>query len=74
MSADNVIWGVLVMLALGLVLAGAITSSKNTSKGATPTAPPPEAIRTDVPTGRMICEREGEHGCVEWRIYRTVEH
>lgn len=38
--------------------------------------PPPAApdIRTEVPTGRMICEKTGEHGCVEWRIYRTVEH
>lgn len=74
MSADNAIWGVLVMLALGLVLAGVITSSKNTTREATSATPPPESIRTDVPTGRMICEREGEHGCLEWRIYRTVEH
>lgn len=74
MSADNAIWGALVMQALALMVAGVVVSSGNTSKGATPATPPPEAIRTDVPTGRMICEREGEHGCVEWRIYRTVEH
>lgn len=74
MSADNVIWGVLVMLALGLVLAGAITSSRNTTKETTPAAPPPEVIRTDVLIGRMVCERKGPHGCVEWRIYRTLEH
>lgn len=74
MSADNVIWGALVMLALGLVLAGVITSSRNTTKEATPAAPPPEAIRTDVLIGRMVCERKGPHGCVEWRIYRTLEH
>ena len=74
MSADNVIWGVLVMLALGLVLAGAITSSRDTDKKATPAAPPPEVIRTDVLIGRMVCERKGPHGCVEWRIYRTLEH
>ena len=38
--------------------------------------PPPAApdIRTEVLTGRMICEKTGEHGCVEWRLYRTVEH
>lgn len=74
MSADNAIWGALVMLALGLVLAGVITSSKNTIKEATPAAPPPEVIRTDVLIGRMVCERKGPHGCVEWRIYRTLEH
>lgn len=74
MSADNVIWGVLVMLALGLVLVGAITSSRNTTKEATPAAPPPEVIRTDVLIGRMVCERKGPHGCTEWRIYRTLEH
>ena len=74
MSADNAIWCALVMLALGLVLAGVITSSKNTTREATSAAPPPEVIRTDVLIGRMVCEREGEHGCLEWRIYRTVEH
>ena len=75
MSADNVIWGALVMLALGLVLAGVITSSRNTTKEATPpAAPPPEVIRMDVLIGRMVCERKGPHGCVEWRIYRTLEH
>ena len=40
-------------------------------------SPPPAAapdIRTEVLTGRMICEKTGEHGCAEWRIYRTVEH
>ena len=40
-------------------------------------SPPPSAapdIRTEVLTGRMICEKTGEHGCAEWGIYRTVEH
>lgn len=74
MSADNVIWGVLVMLALALMVAVAVTSSRNTTKEATPAAPPPEVIRTDVLIGRMVCERKGPHGCVEWRIYRTLEH
>ena len=74
MSADNAIWGVLVMLALALMIAGVVMSSGNTSKGATPAAPPPEVIRTDVLIGRMVCEKTGKHGCLEWRIYRTVEH
>ena len=74
MSADNVIWGVLVMLALALMIAGAVTSSGNTAKETTPATPPPEVIRTDVLIGRMVCERKGPHGCTEWRIYRTLEH
>lgn len=75
MSADNAIWGALVMLALALMVAGVVTSSVNTAKEATPpAAPPPEVIRTDVLIGRMVCERKGPHGCVEWRIYRTLEH
>jgi hypothetical protein len=38
--------------------------------------PPPAApyIRTEVLTGRMICEKTGEHGCAEWRIYRVNEY
>lgn len=39
-----------------------------------PAAAPAPDIRTEVLTGRMICEKTGEHGCAEWRIYRTVEH
>ena len=75
MSADNAIWCALVMLALALMVAGVVTaSSGNTTKGAPPAAPPPEVIRTDVLIGRMVCERKGPRGCVEWRIYRTLEH
>ena len=75
MSAENGIWCALVMLALGLVLAGGITASRNTAKEATPpAAPSPEVIRTDVLIGRMVCEQKGPHGCTEWRIYRTLEH
>lgn len=74
MSAGNVIWCALVMLALALMVAGVVTSSGNTTKETTPAAPPPEVIQTDVLIGRMVCERKGPHGCVEWRIYRTLEH
>ena len=74
MSTDNALWGALVILALALMIAGVVMSSGNTSKGATPAAPPPEVIRTDVLIGRMVCERKGPHGCTEWRIYRTLEH
>ena len=39
-------------------------------------SPPPELqeTRTQIETGRMICEKTGEHGCVEWRIYRTTSY
>lgn len=70
----NAVWCALGMLATALMVAGVVASSRNTARGATPAAPPPEVIRTEVLTGRMVCEREGAHGCVEWRIYRTVEH
>lgn len=67
---------VILALALGLFVAGVVKASRNTPGEATP-APPPAAapdIRTEVLTGRMICEKTGEHGCSEWRIYRTIEH
>lgn len=28
--------------------------------------------RTDIRTGRITCEKTGEHGCTEWGIYRTT--
>lgn len=42
-----------------------------------PAADPPPALqetRTQIETGRMICEKHGEHGCAEWRIYRTTSY
>lgn len=64
-----------------IVLAAAITvgilMAHDMKAPAPAESPPPAAapdIRTEVPTGRMICEKTGAHGCVEWRIYRTIEH
>lgn len=39
-------------------------------------SPPPELqeTRTQVETGRMICQRWGDKGCAEWRIYRTTSY
>lgn len=69
---------VILALALGLFFAGAVKLSQDTTNEATPAAPapPPELqeTRTQVETGRMICEKTGEHGCVEWRIYRTTSY
>ena len=44
----------------------------------TPEPPPapatiPETV-TEIPVGRLVCERWERGGCREWRIYRTVEH
>lgn len=70
----NAVWCALGMLVLVWVVSGVVASSSNTAKETTPAAPPPEVIQTDVLIGRMVCERKGPHGCVEWRIYRTLEH
>lgn len=66
------------VIAAGIFVAIGAELSRPEAEGPAPAeSPPPPAapeIRTEVPTGRMICEKTGEHGCVEWRIYRTVEH
>lgn len=64
-------------IALAVAITVGIFMARGPEAPAPTEAPPPAAapdIRTEVPTGRMICEKTGEHGCVEWRIYRTVEH
>lgn len=70
---------VILALALGLIFAAAVKLSQDTTKEATPApaeSPPPalQETRTQVETGRMICEKTGEHGCVEWQIYRTTSY
>lgn len=38
---------------------------------------PPAAIpdfRTDIPTGRLVCEKRDAAGCLEWRIYRESNY
>ena len=65
------------LIALAGAMAVGVVIARETKAPAPAESPPPPAapgIRTEVPTGRMICEKTGEHGCVEWRIYRTVEH
>lgn len=38
--------------------------------------PPPELqeTRTQIETGRMICQRWSDKGCAEWRLYRTTSY
>jgi len=64
-------------IALAVAITVGILMAHDMKAPAPAESPPPAAapdIRTEVPTGRMICEKTGEHGCAEWRIYRTVEH
>ena len=65
-------------IAVGVVMVTEAGLPRTKAKAPAPAeSPPPSAapdIRTEVLTGRMICEKTGEHGCAEWGIYRTVEH
>lgn len=64
-------------IALAVAITVGILMAHDMKAPAPAESPPPAAapdIRTEVLTGRMICEKTGEHGCAEWRIYRTVEH
>ena len=66
-----------VAIAAGIFVAIGTELSRLEAEAPAPAESPPAAapdIRTEVLTGRMICDKTGEHGCVEWRIYRTVEH
>ena len=66
-----------VAIAAGIFVAIGTELSRMEAEAPAPAESPPPAapdIRTEVLTGRMICEKTGEHGCAEWRIYRTVEH
>lgn len=68
---------VILALALGLFVAGAVKLYTTGEATPAPAESPPPALqetRTQVETGRMICEKTGEHGCVEWRIYRTTSY
>ena len=39
-------------------------------------SPPPalQETRTQIETGRMICQRWSDKGCAEWRLYRTTSY
>ena len=69
-----------VVLAWIIALAGAMAVWVFMTHGPKTPAPaesPPPALpetRTQVETGRMVCEKQGEHGCAEWRIYRTTSY
>lgn len=63
----------LAFMAVGYALGGGWGAREKTPAES---PPPPELqeTRTHIETGRMICEKTGEHGCVEWRIYRTTSY
>ena len=65
-------------IAVGVVMVteAGLPRTKAEAPAPTESPPPPAApdIRTEVLTGRMICEKTGEHGCAEWRIYRVNEY
>lgn len=79
-SGNDLAWLIALWpIALAVAITVGILMARGPEAPAPAESPPPPAapapdIRTEVPTGRMICEKTGEHGCVEWRIYRTVEH
>ena len=78
-SGNDRAWFVVLawLIALAVAITVGILMAHDMKAPAPAESPPPPAspdIRTEVPTGRMICEKTGEHGCAEWRIYRTVEH
>ncbi len=76
-SGNDRAWFVVLawLIAVAGAMAVGVFMARGPAESPPPAAPAPAPdIRTEVPTGRMICEKTGEHGCVEWRIYRTIEH
>lgn len=66
-----------VAIAAGIFVAIGTELSRMGAETPSPAESPPPALqepRTQVETGRMICEKTGEHGCAEWRIYRTTSY
>lgn len=63
-------------IAVGAVMVAESGLPRTKAKAPAPVeSPPPPAapdIRTDIRTGRITCEKTGEHGCTEWGIYRTT--
>ena len=75
-DADNLeLWVFRIIALVILALALALALALGFAGEATP-APPPELQepRTQVETGRMICQRWSDKGCVEWRLYRTTSY
>lgn len=66
-----------VAIAAGIFVAIGTELSRLEAETPAPAESPPPALqetRTQTETGRMICEKQGEHGCAEWRIYRTTSY
>ena len=71
-------WALCIIVAIAGVAIGAYLYAAGTSPEKTPEPPPAPATipetRSEIPVGRLVCERWERGGCREWRVYRTVEH
>ena len=64
-------------IAVGAVMVAESGLPRTKAKAPAPAESPPPALqetRTQVETGRMICQRWSDKGCAEWRLYRTTSY
>lgn len=71
-------WALCIIVAIAGVAIGAYLYAAGTSPEKTPEPPPapatiPETV-TEIPVGRLVCERWERGGCQEWRIYRESNY
>ena len=58
----------------GLIIACVIFAGASPEQKQEPAPPALQETRTQVETGRMICQRWSDKGCAEWRLYRTTSY
>lgn len=71
-------WALCIIVAIAVVAIGAYLYAAGTSPEKTPEPPPapatiPETV-TEIPVGRLVCQRWERGGCQEWRIYREINY
>ena len=71
-------WALCIIVAIAAVAIGAYFYVAGTSPEKTPEPPPapatiPETV-TEIPVGRLVCQRWERGGCQEWRIYREINY
>lgn len=71
---------IVAIAAIAVVAIGAYLYAAGTSPEKTPESPPapapatiPETV-TEIPVGRLVCQRWERGGCQEWRIYREINY